>query len=340
MMNRLSSSSVYYLVPDYNEPSWGIGLLYSHVKLLRKQGVNAYVLHQNAPFSITWFETEVPVTHLTNPSLEIYERDILVVPEILAREAQAIGLKCRKVVFVQGSFLILQPFEKAFDYPALGFEAAMAVMPHTLEILERYFGVEARVVPPFIQPYFFASPEWLYRGKREPRIVMFPKRGYREAGYCDYDIVKKLVTRECKRGARGDRKWELLEVSGRNHREVADIMQHSAFLVSVNCLEAFNTTVPEAMAAGCIPICYEAYGGKDFLSDRTNAYVFPNNYVYPLISKLFHLMENYDVLHNELAWIRANAYRTACGYREEETAQALGDFYRCLGIKVKHHGTA
>lgn len=340
MSLRRRPPSVFYLIPDYNQPSWGIGLLYSHVRLLRRHGVNAYVLHHKAPFSITWFEAEVPVIHLDNPSLRILEPDILVVPEILAREGQSIGDKCRKVVFVQGSFLILQPFEEAFEYRALGYDVALAVMPHTREIVERYFGIEARVVPPFIGSYFFASQEEFVSKKRDRRVLMFPKPAYREAGYRDYDIVKKILRRWCKRKAREEAEWELLEVCGRGHHEVAALMRKSAFLVSVNCLEAFNTTVPEAMAAGCIPVCYEAYGGKDYLADRYNAYVFPNNYVYPLTNTLLELMENYDSLQDELTRLRANAYRTACRYREEETARALGDFYRSLGIRVSRDGSA
>jgi glycosyltransferase involved in cell wall biosynthesis len=331
--------SVFYLTPDSNRPSWGIGLIYSHVKLLRQHGVNAYVLHHKSPFSITWFDAEVPVIHLDNPSLRILESDILVVPEILAREGQDVGGKCLKIVFVQGSFLILQPFEDAIEYPTLGYDVALVIMPHTQEIVERFFGLEARVVPPFVESYFFSSQEELFT-KRDRRVLIFPKSGYREAGYCDYDIVKKLLRRRCKRRERKKEQWEFLEVYGRTHREVAALMRKSAFLVSVNCLEAFNTTVPEAMAAGCIPVCYEAYGGKDFLATGTNAYVFPNNYVYPLTGALLELMENYDSLQDELSRVRANAHRSACRYRIEETAQALGNFYRSLGIRVSCDGVA
>ena len=331
---RRKPTSVFYLTPDSNHPSWGIGLIYSHVRLLRQHGVDAYVLHHRAPFSVTWFDTEVPVIHLDNPSLRIVESDILVVPEILAREGRDLGGKCRKVVFVQGSFLILQPFEEAIKYSDLGYDVALVIMPHTREIVERYFGLEAQVVPPFVESYFFLSREELISEKRDRRILIFPKAGYREAGYCDYDIVKKLLRKRCEKKGREEERWKLLEVHGKTHREVAALMRKSAFLVSVNCLEAFNTTVPEAMAAGCIPVCYEAYGGKDFLANGTNAYVFPNNYVYPLTGALFDLMENYDSLQDELSRVRANAYRTARRYGVEEAAQALGAFYRSLGIRV------
>ena len=84
------------------------------------------------------------------------------------------------------------------------------------------------------------------------------------------------------------------------------------------------------MAAGCIPVCYEAYGGRDFLRDGDNAYVFPNNYIYPLINKLFELMENYDTIQDELSIIRSNAQETASYYTEERMEKELISFYKSV----------
>ena len=84
------------------------------------------------------------------------------------------------------------------------------------------------------------------------------------------------------------------------------------------------------MASGCIPVCYEAYGGRDFLGDGENAYVFPNHYLYPLTTRLFELMDGYDERAAEFARIRANGYRTAVGYGETYTASALVEFYGSL----------
>jgi glycosyltransferase involved in cell wall biosynthesis len=120
----------------------------------------------------------------------------------------------------------------------------------------------------------------------------------------------------------------IIELENRSHEEVAKLMKESAFFVSVNTHEAFNSTVPEAMAAGCIVVCYEAYGPKDFLINNQNAFVFPNNYVYPLISKLYELIDNHLNIQNKLAEIRSNAYKTACKYTMRNTEHALIDFFQ------------
>ena len=104
-------------------------------------------------------------------------------------------------------------------------------------------------------------------------------------------------------------------------------MKQAAFSVVLNCREAFNTVVPESMAAGCIPICYEGYGGQDNLKDGLNAYVFPNNYIYPLLTRLYDLIERYEQLAPELKQVRLRAYQSACPYSENNTVKALLDFY-------------
>lgn len=328
MATKLRRPSVYYLVPDYDQPSWGIGLLYRHVEMLRNNRVDAHVLHRRSGFSLSWLETDVPIVHLDDPSFQIDDNDVLVVPELLAKEGTKVGGSCRRVVFVQGSFLILQPFEHAISYADLGYERAMVILPHVKEVVERHFGITADVISPFIAQYFFADGDRIGRATRKRQILMFPKEGYREAGFFDYEIARKLLERRCGQ----DSSWELVEVEKRGHQEVARLMLDAAFMVNVNCLEGFNTTVPEAMAAGCIPVCYEAFGGKDFLVDRHNAFVFQNNAVYPLVALLEDLMIQYETRNGELAAIRENAFESARVFNAQATQTALLEFFRSLGF--------
>lgn len=319
--------SIYYLVPDSEDPSWGIGLLYKHVEILREGGVQASVLHHRSGFSIEWLESDAPVMYLDDPSSKIGPDDVLVVPEVLAQEASTVGRSgCRRVVFVQGSYLILKPFDEAISYRDLGYDAAIAVLPHVKEVLERHFDIDAVVVPPFIAHYFFVDANTEKRA-RQRRILVFPKPGYREIGYLDNEIVRKLLVRSCRRNP----PWELLEVTDRSHREVASLMRNSELLVSVNCLEAFNTTVPEAMAAGCVPVCYEGFGGQDYLINDGNAFVFPNNHVYELAARVEELMGEIDANSQRLAEMRSNAMKTASSYRESVTKRELLAFFRDLG---------
>jgi hypothetical protein len=318
-----------YLVPDYATPSWGTALLYEHVRLLRELGHDARVLHQQAPFRLDWIETEVPVAHVDTLAASGApgaggapgENDWLVVPEVLAAEAVQLAWPCRRCVFVQGSFLIVSGLAGAAGYPALGYSRALAVLPHVAEIVERHFGLAADLVPPFIAPYFFRDPEGA-GPDRERTLLLAVKDDYRRAGFPDYDIVAGGLRRALATDPRC-RGWALEEVAGLGHREVAERMKRSAFLVNLNSHEAFNTTVPEAMAAGCLPICYEAFGGRDFLSDRENAWVFPNHHAFPLLDRTLEAMAAFDRRDGSLDAMRRRAHETALRFTEARTRDAL-----------------
>jgi hypothetical protein len=310
---------IFYLVADHPAPSWGTGMLYEHVRLLREQGREACVLHHQAPYRPGWRELEVPVRYLDAPGFAPAASDVVVVPEVLAASEAVQRHPWRRVVFVQGSFLIVRNLGGAADYAALGYEAAMAVLPHVARVVERHFGLAAEVVPPFIAPHFFAGSPRV----RQQRVLFAVKDGYGLAGFPDHEIAEALLGRELARRP----EWSWIRLTGLTHREVAELMQTSMFLVNVNSLEAFNTTVPEAMAAGCIPVCYEAVGGRDFLRDGENALVFTNHEVYALVERVCELMDRFAEQAPLLARLRAGGERTAAAFRPEITARALAQFF-------------
>lgn len=82
-------------------------------------------------------------------------------------------------------------------------------------------------------------------------------------------------------------------VKNLTHKEVAVEMQKSAFFISLNTFEALNTSIVEAMAAGCIVFCYEGFGARDYLADRVNAFSFKNNEAYELVETFCNQIDNY-----------------------------------------------
>lgn len=310
---------IFYLAPDFDHPSWGIGLLYGHVRLLRARGWRAYVLHYQSPFRVEWLDDTPPCRHLDEPSLDFADDDILVCPEVLAHQVAAMGFPGQAVLFVQGTYPLFASISGRQAMAELGFERAITILPHARKVLTRFFGIDATVVPPFIAPYFLDAP--LDR-RRARRVLLHVKPDYEKAGFLDRQIFEALWAEGPTHG------WELDRFGGLGHRQVAARMADSAFLVNLNVLEAFNTTVPEAMAAGCVTLCYEAVGGRDFLVDGENAFVFPNGDIVPLIERLFALIEHEDRHRQQLASLRANARSTAERYREAATGDALDTFFR------------
>jgi hypothetical protein len=314
--------TIYYLIDDYVTLSWGTAIIYFHVAQLRAAGYDARALHQHAPFRPSWLEYDIPIHHLDEPGFTASANDIVVVPEVLVAEPSVQRFPWRKIVFVQGSFLIFRGLKSHGGYRELGFESAMAILPHVAHAVERHFRVPATVVPPFIAPYFF-EPALEPRQKR----ILFPmKHGYEALGIPDQEIAKRLLAREFE--ARPE--WQFVPLDGFTHRQVAELMRSSMLLVNVFSHEAFNTTVPEAMAAGCVVVCYEAGGGLDFLKPGENAIVFPNQHVWALIERVCDVADRIDEHAQLFETLRAGGRATATEYTPERTAGALLRFFETV----------
>ena len=111
---------VFYYVPDNKQPSWGIGMLHTHVRLLVRNGVRATAIHDRFPFRPSWLETDAPIEYLDQGSFRPDADDILVVPEIVAARSWIREIRCRKFVFVQGSSIILAGLKGHATFGELG----------------------------------------------------------------------------------------------------------------------------------------------------------------------------------------------------------------------------
>ncbi len=318
------TSKIYYIVPDFNTPSWGIGLLYNHVRILRQLGYPAEVLHHRKNFRIDWLEVDVPVSSIQEKLFLVYENDILVVPEVMAKLKLLDYVDCRKILFVQNAFLIAEGSTSMPDFTRIGVRQFMTILPHIKRVLQRSFDLPIQLVPPYIAPYFFSDPEIADWKIRKRQIVVYPKRSDP-----DYENLIKFLTHRLSR-TNSTAEWKLVELKGLTHRAVAAKMQESAIFVCVNCREAFNTSTTEAMAAGCLLVCYEGYGGQDYLKHGYNAFVYQNNDVFGVVDKLIELVKDYndEQAQKPLDVMRRNAHATALDYREGRSAQALSDCFR------------
>jgi len=312
---------IFYRVPDVDHPSWGIGLLYRHVTLLRRRGFDAYALHQRHPFQLGWMDAPPPCRYLDDPALALTAEDVLVLPEALADELRGRPFPGRAVLFVQGTYPLFAAIRGRRALAQLGFDHTITILPHAAHLLERFFGVQAELVPPFVAPYFFLDPGELAR-PRQRRVLLHVKEAYEQAGFPDRRILEDLWHENAPRG------WQLERFAGLDHRKLAARMANSAFLVNLNVLEAFNTTVPEAMAAGCIALCYGAVGGQDFLEHGRNALVFENNHVVALAERLFASLAAFDAGDAEIAALRRRARASVERYTEARTGDALDAFFR------------
>jgi glycosyltransferase involved in cell wall biosynthesis len=323
----MQNLKIFYLCPDHNKPSWGIGIIYHHVSILVEAGFDAHILHQKKNFKIDWLELEVPIRSLESfiPSGD----DILVVPEFMAPDPEIKRLRCRKIVFVQNLSLLFNGFDVSLSHLSLGYKEAIIIMPHMVKVVSDYTQIKPRLIPPFIADYFYKNPKNL--NEREKIILFFPKQHQFE-----YSLLKQLIV--SKAGLKTNsflnrlnkNNWRIIELRDQSHHEVADLMSRASFLLTTNTFEAFNTAVPEAMASGCVNICYEAVGPADYLKNRSNAFVFQNNRAIEMAEHTIDLIVNFDQYENELSNIRLNAYNTALNYSRDKMKIELLDYFNSI----------
>ena len=310
---------ILYLTPDNPTPSWGIGVIYHHVKALNELGYKAYIVHQNQGFKLLWLNMDVPVKYtyeISNGSIN--EKDVLVVPEVMANDEFANKWNGKKILFIQASGWIFEKLPINKTHKQLGFSSVMVIMPHMIPIVEKFIELPVFMVPPMVADYFFDEP---INRKREKSIVMYPK-----FNQIDFSIVNGLLRR--KTGNNKFKKaigidWRIKLLQGLTHRQVAATFDTATFFISLNTFEALNTSVVEAMARGCIVFCYEGFGPRDFLKDGINAFVFGNNEPYQLVEKVYDVLDNPEKYNEQLKSIQNNALITAHEYTYDKMKQQL-----------------
>jgi glycosyltransferase involved in cell wall biosynthesis len=323
---------IYYFCPDHDVPSWGMGMLYYHVYFLTTNNIEACILHNKPPFKLSWLSLNIPVKYIQN-NVKPIGKDIMVVPEYYAADKIVARYKCRKIVFVQNSFILFERITPS-ALNKLGYEAAFYYMPHLKKVLSRFFAGPLFETPAFIPGYYFKDPSALKT--RDRSIIIYPKTDNR-----DYNIIEKLLEDEFPKPGivdklfkkeKATKNWDIIILKNLSHIQVAALMREAAFFVNLNTHEAFNSSVPEAMAAGCINFTYDAFGPTDFLEDNKNAFVFNNNHVYSLFERLQYYTEHYNEskVVNELNSMRKQAYKTANGYTTDMAETAIVNIFKEL----------
>lgn len=318
---------IHYLVPNRDTPSWGLSMLYQHVQLLNRNGFDAVIIKELPLTSPGWLNIQVPIKSINEFKIKAKPSDILVVPEVMVNFQGLKKIKCRKIVFIQAGAYIFENLPAKEDHVSLGFEHAIVILPHLARIVEKHMKIPFTTIPAFVAPYFFTG---IFSKKKKRQILLYPK-----LGNVDYSIVKYLLNKhleEINSSAIKDFftgvNWKIVELKNLTHQEVAAKMHDASFFVALNTFEALNTSVVEAMAAGCIVFCYEGFGSRDYLCDRKNAFVFQNNEAYLLTETLCQEINQYDNNFEALKVISENAVVTAKRFSKERTEDVLMKFFK------------
>lgn len=245
-------ATIYYLTPDYNDPSGGVRTIYRHVDLLNAAGVPAIAAHQRSGFRCTWFDNSTRVSDVRSSPLG--PRDILVIPETDGYVMPSPPLGVRHVVFNQNSHFTWNGGDDAVRHhyaTSPDLMAVMTVSEHCSDLLRYAFpGLPVRRVHQSIDPSLF-HPDGAERSRT---IVYMPRRGREDA----VQVLQLLLAR----GVLDD--WEVLALDGLSYSAVAEALRRSTIFLSFAYQEGFGLPAAEAMACGNYVIGFDGFAGREF----------------------------------------------------------------------------
>jgi glycosyltransferase involved in cell wall biosynthesis len=254
---------ILYFSHDIREPRGGIGVLYDHVAVLRRNGFDAFIVHTTPDFRYPFGPPDVPVVDASS-KLSISRDDVLVIPEDLRGALRSCrSVRCRKVLFCQGHFLIFDGLAPGETWSDFGFSGYLCVSAPIQRALKEWFGVAADIVRPGIDPVFFG--EATRRADSPLTIACMPRKGR--------DTLRLVRGLLAAHGFAAIAGLSWLEIEGLPRAEVAARLRQSCIYVSTSRFEGLGLPPLEAMAAGCLVVGFAGSGGLDYASPENGVWV-------------------------------------------------------------------
>jgi hypothetical protein len=247
-------TGIFYLCPDVAEPAGGIKVIYQHVELLCRHGLNAYVVHGQEGFRCRWFENDVPIRTAT--SLRLTPQDIVVVPAVWALKLMRFAAGIKKVIINQGAYLTFRgyPLEGghfASPYTHPDVLAAIVVSEDSRRYLQYVFpNLKIKRIRNYINSEIFSFTETKAR-----KIAFLTRKRYED--------IEQVVNILRYRGVLDS--FTLAPIHGKSEREVAATLRESLLFLNFCFEEGWSLPAAEAMSCGCIVIGNHGNGAREIL---------------------------------------------------------------------------
>jgi glycosyltransferase involved in cell wall biosynthesis len=301
---------------EQDRPSGGHKMLYRHVDILNRNGINASILHVTPGFRYSWFENETRISYLS-PGL-IGLNDVLIIPETLGCMAASLAPGVKKVIYNQNCYYTFSnyPFSKEDMRNSYSDRSLVGVIVVS-EDSKRYLQYSFPDLPIFRIRYCIDShifyPYW---PKRRIISCMTRKGG---------ELIRQLVNilKFRKVFARYD--FELAVLDNCSEQEVSSTLRQSLIYLSTSEQEGFGLPAAEAMASGCLVVGFHGQGGQEFMLPEY-AYPIPQGNVLEFAQTVESILSNYSIDPDSLLLKAERAssfiHRKYNGITEEEDVMA------------------
>jgi hypothetical protein len=251
-----ATGRILYFNHDLTEPSGGVRTIYSHVAHLNRNGLSAYVVHDDPAFRPGWFPETVPTLYWKT-GLSLMASDILVVPEDHFMLRQLKDVPSLKVVFCQNHFYAFHALPRGVTWHSLGIAHVLGASEVITNFVQRNLGW------PAVSTVHCAIDQPLFKPREKKfQIACMPRKNPMIASF----ITGFLAALG---GQKSQFKW--VDVDGMSKDRVAEILAESAIFLSLSHLEGLGLPPIEAMASGCVVTGFHGYGGLEYAT-RENGF--------------------------------------------------------------------
>lgn len=241
----------FYHCYDHNIPNGGQKDTYQHVELLNANGYEAYAVHQQMNYRLTWFDNNAPVID-RNKFNRMFRarRDFLVLPEDLGCRIN--DQPGRKVIFNKNLYHGFRAIAGCDDvtnpYLREDVIAVFSVSEHNRRHLQ--YAYPNKMV--FLVDYDLQASSLPYRSLEHKRpLIAFCSKAGEQFSW----LIRILKSRSLISKNHLD-SFEWVPVKDMSSREVGTLLEQAVLFVSLSVEEGLPRLTLEAMAAGCLLAVY------------------------------------------------------------------------------------
>jgi hypothetical protein len=295
---------------DNNIPAGGVRRIYRHVEILRKHGFDAYVLHHEPGFRVTWFDSLAPIAYCEYDCLDA--SDVLVIPEghvdVMRRTIKA---PYRRFVIALNWSRVFLSMRKGESWKDFGISHVVAGSVYERDFIKRSMGMESTAILSGIDSDAFRPSS-----SKLAAIAYMPRK----------DVIAAHLI-ECIFRVRFPELSHIafIAIDRESHSRVAQILSESAIFLAQTTHEGLSRKMLEAMSCGCIVVGFAGNGSLECMENGGNCFRVPDGDVLAAAESLGEAVHLF--LSGGAAQIQANAVRTAGRYSLEHEEQAVVRFW-------------
>jgi hypothetical protein len=257
---------VYYACFAHDQPRGGIKVIYRHVDLLNRNGLEAYVFHPRDGFRVTWFDNDTAIVGPRELAQRFDpRRDVLVLPEDMAVQPSAqvlLETRGRKVIFNQNVYFGFGAMgtspPRRSPYRRADVRAVFSVSEHNAALLRFAFPDL-----PVCRLRLGVDRE-LFRFRpiaRKRRVIAAATKAP-----MSMLTIRHVVDARARDSALGGYRWRFVEAM--SEREVATTLGDALVTVFCGVEEGFGLVPLEAMLAGSVVVAFDGGPADEFLPQR------------------------------------------------------------------------